>query len=339
MKGENIKYVIFKNIKIMKKKLSEKSFASLDILEQNIAKVNDGDYLSTHGVGYYSSDGNYYWVRTVNKTTSSEYQENYWDSTINVSEFIQEYSANSENGYGKAVNPITIADYNQFVKWGVWHGGYVKDFGYIDVAASSLYGNSIWANSWYAYGTKEYPVSVEDFYRISQKNQWRGGYVYGWDYVSDGHKILGCSSNISPVSVEDGMCTVGSIVNASYMLNENRSVESVFNDLKKYWSPELKRFIYDESVLSSILNKYFKATQISTYLQLNNALAMQKVVFCHYLSQEDELSDQYHDTIIVSGSHVKNGYNTLEPSGGLGLIKMGEAFKNGKCKYFILEKL
>ncbi len=322
----------------MKKKLSEKSFASLDILEQNIAKVNDGDYLSTHGVGYYSSDGNYYWVRTANKTTSSEYQENYWDSTINVSEFIQEYSANSENGYGKAVNPITIADYNQFVKWGVWHGGYVKDFGYIDVAASSLYGNSIWANSWYAYGTKEYPVSVEDFYRISQKNQWRGGYVYGWDYVSDGHKILGCSSNISPVSVEDGMCTVGSIVNASYMLNENRSVESVFKELEKYWSPELKRFIFDESTLSYILNKYFKATQISDVREINNALALQKVVFCHYVTNEDEYSIQHHDTIIVDGSYVKDGYITLEPSGGFGLIRRDNVYKKDKYKFFMLER-
>lgn len=321
----------------MKKKLSESSFASLDRLEQNIARAGDGGYLATHGVGYYSSDGNYYWVRTGDKPTASEYQDYYWDSTINVSEFMQEYEANSDNGYGKVNNPITIVDYNQFVRWGVWHGGYVQNFGYIGVAASSLYGNPIWANSWYDYGTKEYPVSVEDFYRISQSNEWKGGYVSGWDYVSDGHKILGCSSGLSPVSVEDGMCTVGCIVNASYMLNENRSVEGVFSDLKKYWSSELNRFIYDESLLSSILNKYFKATQISGVGKVNNALAQRKVVFCHYVRHEDAASIQNHDTILVAGNHVKDGYITLEPSGGFGLVRLDVVRDENKCKLFILE--
>ena len=80
----------------MKKKLSESSFASLDRLEQNIARAGDEGYLATHGVGYYSSDGNYYWVRTGDKPTASEYQDYYWDSTINVSEFMQEYEAMTE---------------------------------------------------------------------------------------------------------------------------------------------------------------------------------------------------------------------------------------------------
>jgi len=329
--------LIIKTWNIMKKKLTEESFASLKNSTINQSMESVGNYLATYGKGYYSANGNYYWVRTKERTTSTEYQNNYWDSTIQIGELIQECNANSENGYGKVINPIMIDDYNKFVSWGIWYGAYVEEFGYIDIAASSLYGNSIWLNSWYAYGSKEHPVSVEDFYHLSQKKIWRGGYVTGWDYVSPSQKILGSSSGI-PVSVEEGKCTVGSIVNASQMLNVNRSVDVVFHELEMYWSPELNRFNFDNSVLSYILNNYFKATQISSYLQLNNALAQQKVVFCHYLVHEDECSYQYHDTIIISGNYIKDGYYTLDPDGGLGFINNGKVFKNGKNLVFILEK-
>lgn len=184
----------------MKKKLTRESFSSLlsnsiVISETEQRTVVGGGYFDDYGVGYYDNNGNYYWLRT--QEGDSSFNGNFWDSISNSGSNNGFYYHDPSCGYGSSNNPISIDDYNRFAKAGMWNGGYIQNFGYIAVYASSVeYGNSVYlAGSWHKYGDYLHPISQTDFYKLVDQERWNGGYVQGFDYVLPSVTILGTSGN------------------------------------------------------------------------------------------------------------------------------------------------
>lgn len=193
------------------KKLTERSFDALKeqffvLDEHQQRKIVGGGYFDDYGIGYYDPEGAYHWVRT-REDDGSGFSGNSW-SSVNSSSGPSAsglFDFDPLYGYGTIVNPLSKEDYNKLVMNNQWHGGYVKDAGFVGLYASSVeYGNALYmgGSSWAAYGREHYPVSENDFYCFIDKGSWRGGFVQGWGYISAETVILGSSGTNSGFDID-----------------------------------------------------------------------------------------------------------------------------------------
>ena len=191
---------------------------------------------------------------------------------------------------GKLPDP-TIEEYNMLAKMDEWYGGYVQELGFVSQAASSLYGTPIYNNSWIQRGEPDNPVSVGQFYSLKSKDLWHGGFVDGWDYVSDSRTILGSSSGELQV-VNEGESFIGAIVNISTLITYGGlNYDSTKNTFAEYYDKDKKKYLIPSNKLSSILNKYFIATEVDDFESIHNALSKHTPVFVRQITEKITLSN------------------------------------------------
>jgi len=104
----------------MKKRLTRDSFSALRetaivLDEREQRAVKGGDYWSENGVGYYDSNGNYYWTCTSNDSSVGYYSSSGYNSGSNYS-----------SGSGSWISQSTYYNWS-----GTWPGGWGEGLGYI----------------------------------------------------------------------------------------------------------------------------------------------------------------------------------------------------------------
>ncbi len=226
----------------MRKKLTRDSFSALRshalvLNEDQQRTIRGGGYFEDYGIGYLDGDGNYYWTRT-REDNGSTFGGDYWDSISSSGSGSFYYDPNS--AYGTSGNPISIDRYNSLAKMDRWNGGYVENFGYVGVYASSVdYGNSIFlAGSWYAYGDSNNPISAADFYKAVDAGIWHGGYVAELGYVTAEVTVLGSSGssnsgNFHPIDFNQSSQGIGMAVLGALRAYDNGEIYSL-DDLCNY---------------------------------------------------------------------------------------------------------
>ncbi len=226
------------------------------------------------------------------------------------------------DAFGQKMDPnkpvaLSIDSYNDLVKCDAWEGGYVERLGYVEVAASSLYGNSIYLNSWVACGEQNNPVSLKRFYELSRKGQWRGGYVNKWGYVSHTQHIPGSSLDFE--SVERGEETVGSVVNALNMIAHGGSADSMKERLSQYYDTVRNEYVVENNDLFKVLHNYFIVTKLHNYDDVNTALSKHKAVLLRVVDRTEssigETRKYGKDYLILSSSITKSEYVILDSVG------------------------
>lgn len=222
-----------------------------------------------------------------------------------------------EGAPGMKNNPNSIEAYNAFASCDEWRGGYVEGSGYIDVAASSLYGNSLClGNSWYACGSPQNPVRVAKFYKLSLENRWRGGDVSSWGYVSENTKILGCSTE-TLTQVGKGEVTLGTLINVNHSLGHSVvTIESMKNRFKDFWDTARNSYQIDDGALSEYIRQNFYYAQTN---DIKEGLAKHKTSL---LRQVTRTTDDYqgikkygYDVMVVDYNGIKHKYECIEPTG------------------------
>lgn len=164
-----------------------------------------------------------------------------------------------ENGTPSSENnPNSIEAYNAFASCDEWDGGYVEGFGYIDVAASSQYVDSLYlSGSWYACGSPRNLVHIAKFYKLTFENRWKGGDVSLWGYVLENTRILGCSTE-TLAKVDVGEETLGTLINVSHSLGYGIvTIESMRNEFKDFWDTARNRYEIDDKTLSEYIRQHF----------------------------------------------------------------------------------
>ena len=212
---------------------------------------------------------------------------------------------------------LPVKDYNELVQDDAWEGGYVETLGYVEVAASSLYGNSVYLSSWVACGEQNNPVALSRFYELSRNGQWRGGYVGDWGYVSNTQHIPGSSLDFE--SVESGEGIIGCIVNVQNMIVHGGSVESVREKLKPYYNANRNEYVVENNDLFNILNSYFIVNTLHGYKDVNEALSNHKVVMLRVNNRTEIVNGETrkygNDFIVLASSLIKSEYTLLDTVG------------------------
>ncbi len=312
----------------MRKKLTKDSFS---VLRSQTIVLNDdqkriirgGGYFDDFGIGYYDSRGNYYWFRTQEDNTSSPgFSGDSWSSiTSSSGSGSGLFNYNPSSGYGTSANPISIEDYNTLARMGNdgWNGGYVDQFGYVNVYASSVeYGNSIYdAGSWRAYGDYCHPVSKSDFYELVEEGRWHGGYVQGTGYVAE----------MSGGGIDDNDCFFEAVSYIGNWLNSNDYGYSGWLDLYgQKFGIQAQLNAIQSGVLASnaldLLDDYFTVSQVNCYslgseqnLGFLNAGSGGHAVLVH--------SYDYNTGLITYFDPDSNSYNVASPSEFFAIYSVG----------------
>ena len=216
---------------------------------------------------------------------------------------------------GKLPDP-TIEEYNMLASAGEWYGGYVQGLGFVEQAASSLYGAPIYNNSWIQRGEPDNPVSQGQFYKFKKEGRWHGGFVDTWDYVSASKNILGSSYGKLQV-VNDGESFLGAIINASTMIAYGGlTYEGTKETFADYYDRDVKKYLIPSNELSTILNRYFIASAIERMDDIDNALSKHLPVFVRHITEKVTLSNGEEisygeDGLIVDMSIRKNELTIL----------------------------
>ncbi len=303
----------------MRKKLTRDSFSALRsqaivLNEDQQRTVRGGGYFDDYGIGYYDNQGNYYWFRTQEDSNSSpDFSGDSWSSIASSSGSGSElFNYNPSSGYGTSVNPISIEDYNTLARMGndTWQGGYVEDFGYVNVYASSVdYGNSIFlAGSWCAYGDYNNPVSISDLYELVEDGRWHGGYVQGTGYVTE----------MSGGGIDDNDCFFEAVAYIGSWLNYNDyGYNGWFNLYGQKFGIQAQLNAIQSGVLASnaidFLDDYFTVSQV-TYYSLGSE---QNLGFLNVGSGGHAVlvhSYDYNTGLITYFDPDSNSYNVASPS-------------------------
>lgn len=262
-----------------------------------------------------TSDRSWGWVRKKkeeegkNKTNSRELLDKL--CRAQVEEMIRKsMEANKPVG-------LPVDEFNAMVKDGAWDGGYVQTLGYVEVAASSLYGNSIYLSSWIPCGEQNNPVPVRRFYELSKEGRWGGGHVGNWGYVSNTQHIPGSSLNLE--SAGQGEEIVGCIANAQNMIAYGSSVDSVKESLKQYYDKSRNEFVVENYDLYSVLNRYFIVNALYRHEDINKALSDHKVVFLRMVDRIETVKGETHkygkDYLVLDSSVFNSEYILLDTFG------------------------
>lgn len=222
-----------------------------------------------------------------------------------------------ENGTpGSENNPNSIEAYNAFASCDEWDGGYVEGLGYVGIAASSLYGNSLYlSGSWYDCGSPQNPVRVAKFYKLTFENRWKGGNVSSWGYVSESTRILGCSTE-TLAKVDVGEETLGTLINVSHSLGHGIvTIESMRNEFKDFWDTARNRYEIDDKTLSEYIRQNFYYAQTS---DIKEGLAAHKTILLRQVTRttDDSLGIRKYgyDVMVVDYNVVKHKYECIEPT-------------------------
>lgn len=166
---------------------------------------------------------------------------------------------------GESSNGLSIEGYNQFARWDLWKGGYVKDFGFIPEPASSEYGSSIYLGSWYAKGTETNPLTPAKFYQLTQQKMWFGGIVKGWGNVSEEKRVLGASSSgfyfINTPENQVALCNIANLLTElGFLQTDIEHLKTVFKD---FWDASRNSYEIDDKSLRTYLNSQLDASPVN----------------------------------------------------------------------------
>ena len=315
----------------MKKVLDENSFSSWG----NMSEYERYVYLKNNGYVGENKEGLPTWYRKY----PIEYDNNIitWDelTQMHIDAWLDELYKQAES------DKIPIESYNEYVRHDAWLGGEVENFGYIAVAASSLYGNSIYlpSGSWYACGTPENPVDIAKFYKLAFEKKWNGGDVNTWGRVSNSTTLLGASIPVTNTIV--GEETLGCIANidGSHM-GRGTSLQSLRNDFKDFWNEEEKRYDIDSNTLSKYLSQKFSCYIIVE--DLKTAIKNHRRIILRKVTHTEQIlgTENYYgiDLMLVNYNYVKGTFDcinsagtTLNPGPIVESIKESD-ISNGKVK-------
>lgn len=305
----------------MKKSLTENSFRSIDDMSPDELK----SYLDENGYwdfydkifieGIEKEGEGVTWIRK--HPHEFEYNILTHEDLIKLQLSTWLQRMREEGAPGMKNNPNSVEAYNAFARCDEWRGGYVEGYGYIDVAASSLYGNSLClGNSWYACGAPQNPIRVAKFYKLSLANRWRGGDVSSWGYVSENTKILGCSTE-TLTQVGQGEVTLGTLINVNHSLGHGVvTIESMKNRFKDFWDTARNSYQIDDGTLSEYIRQNFYYAQTN---DIKEGLAQHKTSL---LRQVTRTTDDYqgikkygYDVMVVDYNGIKHKYECIEPTG------------------------
>lgn len=304
----------------MKKQLTENSFQSIidGMTLEDLKK-----YLEEEGDLYYSEDVDVP-VEGGTKTTSGwvwarkhpiEYDYNILTHEelleLKLADWLRRIE--EEGAPGTTGNSLSIEAYNNFARCDVWHGGYVEGYGYIGVAASSLYGNSLCLNgSWCECGSQSNPVTAAKFYKLMLENRWKGGYVRSWNYVSANTKILGSSLDLERVSPSE--VTLGSIINVGNSLGRNMHISTLRERFKDYWDEMRKKYEIDDKTLSEFFRTTFYHAVVGG---IRDGLAQHKPIFLRIVDRKvndyGEITRYGTDYMVVDYNEIRRTYECIEP--------------------------
>lgn len=303
----------------MKKSLSESSFRSINSMSPDELK----GYLERNGEVYWSNNikidnqivSGWIWARK--EPVEYDYNILTHEDLIKLQLGTWLKSMEEEGAAGTASNSISIEAYNTFASCDEWHGGYVEGFGYIGVAASSLYGNSLYlSGSWHACGTLQNPVRVAKYYKLTFEDRWRGGYVKSWGHVSESTKVLGCSTE-TITKVGEGERTLGTLINVETSLGRKMtSIESMKSKFKDFWNVEKRSYEIDDKTLSEYIRKNF---YYATTDKVEQGLADHKTVLLRKVTkviEDDYVIKKYgYDVMAVDYDAMKHNYECIDPIG------------------------
>lgn len=300
--------------------------------------LEDNGCLYDYGPAFSTSDRNWGWVRKKpeeekkNETNSRELIDKL--CRAQVEEMIRKsMEANKPVG-------LPLDKFNALVKDDAWNGGYVERLGYVEVAASSLYGNSIFLSSWVACGEQNNPVPLRRFYELSKEGRWNGGHVGTWGYVSKTQHIPGSSLDFE--SVKSGEEPIGCIVNALNMIVYGGTSAGIKEQLKEYYDKSRDEYVIENGSLYNVLNKYFLVTALYRHSDITSALQKHKVVFLRMVNRTEtvngELRKYGKDFLILDCSVSKSEYVALDTV-GCSIFTIGyKEITNENCLIYSLEK-
>lgn len=318
----------------MKKSLTGSSFGTIGGMDA----AEFFKYLDDNGEWYwsekqkvevYDEDGNVIGIKKVPgwrwvRKTPHEFEYNILTHEDLMNLKLEEWLKRMEEE-GAERKPNSIEIYNALAAYDEWDGGNVEGFGYIGVAASSMYGNSLYlSGSWYASGSPQNPVRIAKFYKLSFEDRWKGGYVDSWGYVSESTEILGCSTE-TLTKVNKGEETLGTLINVHHSLGHGVvTIESMKNKFKDFWDVASKSYQIDDRTLSEYIRQHFYYAQTD---DVKEGLGQHKTVFLRKVTDtiEDNLGFRKygHDVMVIGYDAMRHNYECIE-STGLAIVTVSE---------------
>ena len=202
-----------------------------------------------------------------------------------------------------STNYTSIDTYNAFAKYDEWPGGYVQGYGNVENESSNsyLYGQPlILGTSWVYKGVSQAPVAEGKFYELVLNSLWHGGFVDNYGYMGDLQQVLGSTGAEQLVQVYPGYGTIGSIVNASLMLDHAVTQSQVYEDMNG-------TTISDDG-LQQLLQNYFPASSPAIYDDIEEALDDQCVIIVRVNMNSITSNIPNH---VISGDYNVVDYNPV----------------------------
>ena len=330
----------------MKRQLTESSFRSIDNMNPDELKM----YLLENGSIFWAErqrvdvdeDGDgivdktsiasgLRWMR--NHPYEFDYNILTHDDLIRLSLDSWLKEIESKGALGTDRNPMPVETYNNLVRWDEWQGGYVEALGYVGIAASSLYGNSIYlSGSWYACGTPQNPVRVANYYKCSIENKWEGGYVDTWGYVSESTQILGCSVGAF-ADVDAGEGTLGTIMNIGTYFGYNMSVKGLREEFASFWDANSQSYRIDDKTLEEFFNRNFYHSvnqDLKSALKAHDGVVLRQVT--NKSEEHGEIRCYGRDMMLVDYNPMRKKYECIEPLGPSMISILEKAIQSGKIE-------